>query len=80
MPKDERPGIRLDDGESNHLTATWSRSWKHLIVAVTPHGKWHEGRQVALDAEQVERLREFLGESLSSRSAASGSSDIANPS
>jgi hypothetical protein len=64
VPKEERPVIQLDDGESNRLHAGWSGSGKRLIVSIAPRGRWHEEVQVELDAEQAERLKVFLAETL----------------
>lgn len=64
MARDERPTIRLEDGENNLLHAGWSRSGKRLIVSVVPRGRWHEHGQVELNAEQAEQLRTFLADTL----------------
>lgn len=62
MSKDERPVIEFEDGEGNHLHATWSRSWKHLILSVRRSGRWGETSQIELDAEQLEQLGAFIEE------------------
>jgi hypothetical protein len=58
----DQPVIQLDDGESNRLHAVWSRSGKHLIVTIAPHGEWHRAGQVELSHEQVESLHAFLAQ------------------
>jgi hypothetical protein len=65
MADDERPLILLHDAEGNRFDATWSKSRRSLIVTVGPPDrtarKW---RQVLLDPEQAEQLRDFLNETL----------------
>ena len=62
-PKDDRPVIELDDGESRRLHAMWSRSGKHLLLTVTT-ARWDKPVQVELRPDQVERLIEFLSGTL----------------
>ncbi len=44
--------------------AGWSRSGKHLLVTVAPRGSWSGAAHVELTPEQLESLRQFLGETL----------------
>jgi hypothetical protein len=55
--------LQLDDGESRRLHATWSRSGKHLIVTATTVS-WEKPMQVELRPDQVERLIEFLSQTV----------------
>jgi hypothetical protein len=63
MSKDDRPVLQLDDGEHRRLHATWSRSGKHLILTVTT-ASWEKSVQVELRPDQVERLTEFLSQTV----------------
>lgn len=63
MPKDDRPVIELDDDENRRLHATWSRSGKRLIVTATT-SNWAKPMQVELRPDQVERLIEFLSDTV----------------
>ena len=65
MTDDESQSIYIHDADRNRFHATWSRSMKSLIVTVGPSDpsgrKW---RQVLLDPDQTQQLRDFLTETL----------------
>lgn len=67
LPK--RRAIALDDDENHRLHASWSRSGKRLMVTVAKTTTWSESRYVELRPEQVEKLIQFLTETLASDAA-----------
>ena len=52
--------MQIEDGETNLLHATWSRSGKRLILAVVPRGRWADERQVELTQDQAQKLATFI--------------------
>jgi hypothetical protein len=66
MTESEQSSFTLDDDEGGRLHLAWSRSGRTLGLAVSDQN-FREFRQVGLRADQIERLIDFLTNSLEER-------------